>query len=215
MGQNDVRRKRDQFCCISANAVDIAPAPAIVDPHVVAVDLGQLLQRLQKCRKTWLHDRIIRKARERAEAAASLGLLRARDQWPRGRRSDNDFDEIPSSHCPPQGCATMEIQQGLGVSGIRQRNLFARQQFPAAHVRFGSFSTALDHRADVCFPPESDHLLRRHEMTLCAISDQSALRQKNDYSITSSAPASKLDGMSRSIVLAACMLMTNSNFVGS
>jgi len=50
---------------------------------------------------------------------------------------------------------------------------------------------------------------------ICAKSDQSASQQKYDYSITSSAPASKLDGMSRSMVLAACMLMTNSNFVGS
>ena len=70
-------------------------------------------------------------------------------------------------------------------------------------------------RTDVRFAPQSDRLLRCREMTLCAISDQSALQQKYDYSITSSAPASKLDGMSRSMVLAACMLMTNSNFVGS
>jgi hypothetical protein len=32
--------------------------------------------------------------------------------------------------------------------------------------------------ADVRFTPESDRLLRRREMTLCAISDQSAVQQK-------------------------------------
>jgi hypothetical protein len=31
--------------------------------------------------------------------------------------------------------------------------------------------------ADVRFAPESDHLLRSSEMTLCAISDRSAVQQ--------------------------------------
>jgi len=32
--------------------------------------------------------------------------------------------------------------------------------------------------ADVRFAPQSDRLLRRREMTLCAINDQSAVQQK-------------------------------------
>jgi len=47
---------------------------------------------------------------------------------------------------------------------------------------------------DVRFTPESDRLLRSGEMTLCAISDQSALQQKESYSITSSARARTVAG---------------------
>jgi hypothetical protein len=44
------------------------------------------------------------------------------------------------------------------------------------------------------FTPQSDRLLHRREMTLCAISDQSALQQKESYSITSSARARTVAG---------------------
>jgi hypothetical protein len=54
---------------------------------------------------------------------------------------------------------------------------FAPQQFLAAHVRFGSFSTISVTWLDVRFTPNSDRLLRRREVTLCAISDQSAVQQ--------------------------------------
>ena len=36
MGQDDVRRERDQFRRVSANLGGIARGPAIVDPHVAA-----------------------------------------------------------------------------------------------------------------------------------------------------------------------------------
>ena len=48
----------------------------------------------------------------------------------------------------------MEVQQGFGINGMRQRDPFAARQFLAAHVRF---------------TPESDRLLRRRKMTLCAM----------------------------------------------
>jgi hypothetical protein len=35
----------------------------------------------------------------------------------------------------------------------------------------------------MCFTPESDHLLYGSEMTLCAISDQSAAQQIQVYSV--------------------------------
>src|SRR5262249_10466069 len=44
-GKDDVGGARDKFCRIFANAAGIAPAPAILDPHVVAVGPAQLLQR--------------------------------------------------------------------------------------------------------------------------------------------------------------------------
>ena len=61
-GQDDVRRERDQFRRVSANAVGIARAPAIVDPHVAAVGPAQLLQPLQERRDAGLRFRIVRSA---------------------------------------------------------------------------------------------------------------------------------------------------------
>src|SRR5262249_27614937 len=57
---------------------------------------------LQECRKTWLQDRIVRDARERADAADALGLLGARDQWPTGRRAANELNELAPPHGPPR-----------------------------------------------------------------------------------------------------------------
>ena len=37
MGQDDVRRKRDQFRRVFANAVGNTPGPAEVDPHVLTI----------------------------------------------------------------------------------------------------------------------------------------------------------------------------------
>ena len=53
-GQDDVRRERDQFRRVSANVGGIARAPAIVDPHVAAVDPAQLLQPLHERRDAGL-----------------------------------------------------------------------------------------------------------------------------------------------------------------
>src|SRR5262245_46871359 len=50
-GQDNVRRERDQFRRESANAVGIARTPAILDPHVAAVDPAQLLQSLLERRE--------------------------------------------------------------------------------------------------------------------------------------------------------------------
>ena len=59
-GQDDVRRERDQFRRVSANAFGIACAPADVDPHVAAVGPAQLLQPLQERREAGLTFRIVR-----------------------------------------------------------------------------------------------------------------------------------------------------------
>ena len=46
--QDDVWRERDQFRRIRANALDIGPAPAKVDPDVAAINLTQFLQPLRE-----------------------------------------------------------------------------------------------------------------------------------------------------------------------
>ena len=58
-GQDDVRRERDQFRRIFANAVGIARAPADVDPHVAADRPAQFLQPLQERRDAGLSFRIV------------------------------------------------------------------------------------------------------------------------------------------------------------
>jgi hypothetical protein len=68
--------------------------------------------------------------------------------------------------------------------------------------------------ADVRFTPESDRLLRCREMTLCAISDQSAPHKMGLYSITSSAVASNRAGTVGPSALAILRSMTSSYFVG-
>jgi hypothetical protein len=58
----------------------------------------------------------------------------------------------------PPGYTTVELQQGFGINGMGQRDPFATQQFPAAHVRFGSKAdipsmepmSALPPKATVC-----------------------------------------------------------------
>jgi hypothetical protein len=54
---------------------------------------------------------------------------------------------------------------------------FAAQQTQLPDVCFGSKAGIVPCGTDVRFTPNSDRLLRRREMTLCAISDQSAVQQ--------------------------------------
>ena len=82
-GQDDVRRERDQFRRVSANAVGIACGPASIDPHIAAVGPAQLLQPLQERRDAGLRFRIVRGCgHEHADAPHPLALLRARRERP-------------------------------------------------------------------------------------------------------------------------------------
>ena len=58
-GQNDVRPERDKFRRVLRTSLDIASAPADVDPHVTAHDPAQLLYRLLKPREAGLSFRIV------------------------------------------------------------------------------------------------------------------------------------------------------------
>jgi len=50
------------------------------------------------------------------------------------------------------------------------------------NVRFGSKASFLAPSGDVRFYPQSDRLLQRREVTLCAISDHSAVQTKALFS---------------------------------
>jgi len=65
------------------------------------------------------------------------------------------------------------------------RIIFAQQHFSGPKCRDGSKATMSVPRHDVRYSPNSDHLLRGSKVTLCAISDQSAMQQNSAYSITS------------------------------
>ena len=98
-GQDDVRRERDQFRRVSADAFGIARAPAIVDPHVAAVGPAQFLQPLQERRDAGLSFRIVRgQVHEHADAPHPLALLRARRERPRSRRAAEQRDELAPLH---------------------------------------------------------------------------------------------------------------------
>ena len=103
IGQDDVRRERDQFRRVLANRVGIACAPAVVDPHVAAVGPAQLLQPLQERRDAGLGFPIVRgRGHEHADAPHPLALLRARRERPRCRRATKNTEKFPPPHVRPQ-----------------------------------------------------------------------------------------------------------------
>jgi hypothetical protein len=111
MGQDDVRRERDQFRCVSANFVGIGRGPAGVDPHVAADRPAQQRQRLQERPDPGLKFHIVRGCgQEDADASHALGLLRACcDERPRGSRAAEKRNELASLHVPSERttlCAT-------------------------------------------------------------------------------------------------------------
>src|SRR5215831_11678018 len=98
--QDNVRRERDQFRRESADAVGIARTPAVLDPHVAAVDPAQLVQSLLERGEACPDVRIVRvrsRPNEHPDAPHSLALLRARRERPR-RRAAKQRDELASSH---------------------------------------------------------------------------------------------------------------------
>ena len=102
MGQDDVRRERDQFRRISANVVGIAGGPADVDPHVAADRSNPVHQRLQECADPGLKFRIVRGCRQQhADAPHALALLRMRSERPRCRATQKT-EKLPPPHVGPQ-----------------------------------------------------------------------------------------------------------------
>jgi len=76
-----------------------------------------------------------------------------------------------------QDYVTRQLQQGIALRGMRFRVTSQSSNRELPIVAFGSKASFLTLCGDVRFTPESDQLLRCREMTLCAISDQSAVQQ--------------------------------------
>jgi hypothetical protein len=72
-----------QFRRVSAGVLEIAPAPAVFDPHVAAFGPAQSLQLLPEPRDAGLIFRIVRGCgHDHADAPHSLALLRMRGERP-------------------------------------------------------------------------------------------------------------------------------------
>ena len=102
--KDDVRRERDQFRRIPANALGIAGGPAIVNLHIAAVGPAQFLQPLHERSEACLPFRIVCCERhEHADAPHALALLRTCGKRPSGCRAPEQRDELAPLHClmPP------------------------------------------------------------------------------------------------------------------
>lgn len=97
----NVRRERDQFRCIFANALGIARTPAILDPHVAPDDPAQFLQPLKERREAGLIFRIVRRlGHEHADTPDAIRLLCAHGLRPSGcgaAKQSDKFAPFPSN----------------------------------------------------------------------------------------------------------------------
>ena len=118
VSQNDVRRERDQFRCVSANGVDVVAAPAGIDPHVAADRSSPIAAAPAGTPDAGLIFRIVRGAgHEHADAPHALGLLRARRERPRGRRAAEQRDEL----------APLSFDHLVGAGEQRRRHVEAER----------------------------------------------------------------------------------------
>src|SRR5262249_32498017 len=111
-GQDHVRRQRDEFGSVLANAPAISGDPARLNAHVTAFDPSQFLQALHEsgeARLTFLVAR--RQTHERADAPYALALLSARRKRPGTCRAGNYFDKLAPSHSITSSAA-MRIEGG-------------------------------------------------------------------------------------------------------
>src|SRR5262245_52226273 len=97
-GEEDIRRERNQFCRIGADAIGISPCPTGLDLYVAPDGPVRLLQALQKCPMARLPQCIVGSTvMEHADAPHPLALLRARPKRPRRRRAAEQRHELPPS----------------------------------------------------------------------------------------------------------------------
>src|SRR6185436_1474308 len=93
-GEDYIRRERDQFHCVLADALSITGAPSVVDAQIASDGPTRFLQPLVECCQAGLPLRIIRrKVHEDASAAHSLALLRAPGERPCSSRTTQKLDE--------------------------------------------------------------------------------------------------------------------------
>src|SRR6516165_4597029 len=97
-GQDDIRRERDQFRRVFARVFDSACGPAIISPHVAAIDPAQLLQALLERLSLGLSYRIVSgPAHDHANPPHPLRLLRACRERPRDCTTEKR-DELTPLH---------------------------------------------------------------------------------------------------------------------
>src|SRR5262249_54146609 len=138
--QDDIGRERDQFRCVSTNALGVAGAPANFDANIAALDPARLRQRLRERQDAGLLCWIVRrKGREHANAPHPIRLLRTCRQRPCSCRTTEQRDEFPPPHGFPQGQGS-RTNYSRSWSGFRP--CIAAKA--ATHVRFGSKAEKLD-----------------------------------------------------------------------
>src|SRR5262245_7264338 len=104
MGQNNIRRERDQLRCMSSNIVGASFGPTGVDTHVLTNAPAGLLQPLHECTDADLIFFIICRCREEyANAPHPVTLLRTCIERPRSRCATEKSDELAPSHCLTRG----------------------------------------------------------------------------------------------------------------
>src|SRR6516165_3308863 len=98
--EQHVRLQTDKLFCQCAHQIDVAAAPARVDPHIAAFGPAELSKMPREFREQRLTFWIGRgKIHEHADPPNLIGLLRARRERPSGRRAAEQRDEIaPSDH---------------------------------------------------------------------------------------------------------------------
>src|SRR5262245_57999418 len=99
MGENDIRRERNQFGRVSANVVGIDSSPANVDPQVAADGPAEFLQLLLERAEPCLIFRSVRGCgQEYADAPHPAALLPARRERPRCRAAEQRDELAASDH---------------------------------------------------------------------------------------------------------------------
>src|SRR5262249_45611011 len=99
VGHDHVRRQGHELRGVSARAIRVSDAPAIVDPNIASLCPTQPLKVLPKSCDAGLSFRIaLGICDQHTDPSYLLRLLRARLHWPRSRRAANQRDELAALH---------------------------------------------------------------------------------------------------------------------
>src|SRR5262245_33314375 len=130
-GEDDIRRERNQFCRIGADAIGIGPCPTGLDLYVAPDGPVRLLQALQKCPMARLPQCIVGSTvMEHADAPHPLALLRARPKRPHHRRAAEQRDELaPADHSITSSAATCKVSGTVKPSILAVFRLIINSNF--------------------------------------------------------------------------------------
>jgi hypothetical protein len=124
-----------QIGCEVGQSVGLAMRPAILDRHILALDVAGFTKALPKCGQIACTISKRRAAEEPDYRWRSL--LPVRRERPRRGHAANEHDEFP----PPHGAYPKAKGHGPEYSSVLERvQARAAQQKPPAHVRVGSES---------------------------------------------------------------------------